>query len=92
MGRYVTRYAPYLPPPIAARTRPPRLRPQARSRTERRTRCEKRARMNGDLVKSWSTTDGVPSQSSSEQAATEHACRALFEEWIDLDGTLHRAS
>lgn len=49
-------------------------------------------RMDANLVKSWSTTDGVPSQSSSEQAATEHACRALFEEWIDLDGALHRDS
>ena len=90
MGRYVRRYAPYLPPPIA--DAPTAAETTGRSRTERRTRCEKRARMNGDLVKSWSTTDGVPSQSSSEQAATEHACRALFEEWIDLDGTLHRAS
>ena len=48
--------------------------------------------MDANLVASWSTTDGVPSQSSFEQAATEHACRALFEEWIDLDDTLHRAS
>eukprot|EP00964_Phaeocystis_antarctica_P047446 scaffold27434_cov50-Phaeocystis_antarctica.AAC.2 len=52
----------------------------------------RRARMDANLVASWSTTDGVPSQSSFEQAATEHACRALFEEWIDLDDTLHRAS
>ena len=48
--------------------------------------------MNAELVNTASVVDGVPSQSSSEQTATEHACRALFEEWIDLDGTLHRAS
>ena len=48
--------------------------------------------MDADLVESCSSTDGVPSQSSREQASVEHACRALFSEWIDLDGTLHRAS
>ena len=48
--------------------------------------------MDAGLLKSCSDFDGVPSQSSSEQTATEHACRALFEEWIDLDDTLHRAS
>ena len=63
-----------------------------RTRSEREPCAHAIHRMDADLVESCSSTDGVPSQSSREQASVEHACRALFSEWIDLDGTLHRAS
>ena len=37
-----------------------------------------------------STHDDNPTHTSEEQELTERACRALFEEWRDLDGSLHR--
>lgn len=48
--------------------------------------------MNARQVNSSAPTDGVPTQSSYDQAGVEHACRALFGEWLDLDDTLHRHS
>ena len=48
--------------------------------------------LNAGLIQSVTPIDGFPSQSSNEQAQTEHACRVLFEEFMDLDNTLDRAS
>ena len=48
--------------------------------------------MNARLVNSRAQIDGVPTQSSDDQAEVERACRALFGEWLDLDDTLHRHS
>jgi hypothetical protein len=48
--------------------------------------------LNAGLIQSVTPIDGLPSQSSNEQAQTEHACRVLFEEFMDLDNTLDRAS
>ena len=42
----------------------------------------------------WETTydDGLPTHSTNEQLKTEDACRAVFEEWINPDGSLSRES
>ncbi len=36
--------------------------------------------------------DGLPTHSTYEQAKTEEACRAFFEEWLNPDGSLSRES
>jgi protein farnesyltransferase subunit beta len=42
----------------------------------------------------WESTydDGLPTHSTNEQLKTEDACRAVFEEWINPDGSLSRES
>ncbi len=44
------------------------------------------------LWQSSSSDDGVPTHSSEQQYEVEEHCRALFEEWRDLDDTIHRES
>ena len=42
----------------------------------------------------WEATydDGLPTHSTNEQLKTEDACRAVFEDWINPDGSLSRES
>ena len=42
----------------------------------------------------WESTydDGLPTHSTNEQLKTEDACRVVFEEWINPDGSLSRES